>query len=286
MQRALLVIGTFIITFNVNAIQPTVFFKAKVDSSETSVVKAGEVINGSFTYEQSTQLNGGSGYWYFDNSLGSNITLNLPNGVILKTFDNVDNKVDIHGKVRGNIFSTTLRSNSNSITNNLMAGMIELSFDEYGDFSFDSKLRDSWFSVKEFNSSKLTTHINNSKVTASIIEISNSLPARNIITDAYSDNNTISENGGRLYFVRDITNTSNNEIEIRRWEYVTLPDGTIYNKDRPIKVTLSPQQKDVQNSAYYTVPEYWPSGAYTYHLNSMEIPGGQVSHISFSFNKE
>ena len=167
---------------------------------------------------------------------------------------------------------------------NLMFGK---QVDVYPDFTLRTEWDDhlSTFLVKDFN-----VNIDGMNVKSEITEIS-SAPESPVTVDVATYSDPISPLGGTLYFIRDVINTAPNLIEIKRWAYITWPDGTHYNHNSPKKVILDPMDQDIQTSAYFNVPSYWPSGTYEYHLNSIVVKGGldeegTVSHDSFTFIKD
>jgi len=281
------------LTLYANAEVVTVDFKSTVNSSSNPSVLIGETIDISLTYDTTATYDGIN--FYFDTSTGSNITATFENGLVVNTNPAAINKLDIYSysfEVSPGNYNYDNNFHSYDVVTNTTATAMNLDLILSNQVNVDPNngLRTTWdddistFAVKEFN-----LFIDGFWIQSTITEISTA-PESPVTVEATTYSAPISALGGRLYFIRDVNNTSNVAVEIKRWAYIVWPDGTQYNRDRPGKVVLAPLGQTIQTSAYFTVPSYWPAGTYEYHLNSIIVQdgfggAGAVSHDSFTFTK-
>lgn len=287
-------IALSMITFFANAEVVTVGFKSTVSYSDNPSILIGETIDISLTYDTAAAFDGGN--MYFDTSAGSNITATFVNGLVINTNPAAVNKIDMYSyswEVAPGLYSYDTNFHSIDLVSNTAATAmnIDLILSNQVSTNPNNALRTTWdddistYTMKEFN-----VYIDGFWVQSTITEISTA-PESPVTVEATTYSAPISSYGGRLYFIRDVINTSNNMVEIKRWAYITWPDGTHYNRDSPKKFILDPMERNIQTSAYFTVPSYWPAGTYEYHLNSIIVQDGQgnegvVSQDSFIFIKE
>ncbi|KGJ86466.1 hypothetical protein [Colwellia psychrerythraea] len=287
-------IALSMITFFANAEIVTVGFKSTVSYSDNPDISVGETIDISLTYDTASAFDGGN--IYFDISPGSNITATFENGLVVNTNPAAPNKIDMYSysyEVAPATFNYDTNFHSYDAVSNTAATVMnmDLLLSNVVSTNPNNALRVTWdddvsaFSIKDFN-----VMIDGLFVQSTITEISTA-PESPVTVEATTYSAPISSYGGRLYFIRDVINTSTNTVEIKRWAYITWPDGTHYNRDSPKKFILDPMEQNIQTSAYFTVPSYWPAGTYEYHLNSIVVQDGQgnegtVSQDSFMFTKE
>jgi len=294
MMMKVFAIALLMTTLNAYAEVVTVGFKATVGYSDNPGISIGETIDISLTYDTDSPYDGGN--MYFDTSAGSNITATFQNGLVVNTNPAAVNKIDMFSysfETMPGIYNYDTNFHSYDAVSNTAATVMnmDLVFSNEVTTNPNNALRTVWdedastYLIKDFN-----VMIDGLFVQSTITEISTA-PESPVTVEATTYSAPISAFGGRLYFIRDVQNTSSNTVEIKRWAYITWPNGTQYNRDSPKKIILNPMEQDIQTSAYFTVPSYWPAGTYEYHLNSIVVQDGQgnegaVSHNSFTFVKE
>lgn len=286
---------------SVNAEVITVNFKSVVDDGYNSPILLGETINISLTYDTSTSFDG---MYYFDTSTSSNITATFENGLVIESnpSSNIAAKVEIENHspriaINPDIYTHYTQFNSPDAVSNVDSLMHSLvlivanpvNTEQYGilrtSAGWDENV--SKYTQKEFN-----FYSANSWVGSTITEIS-VIPASPITVEVTTSSHPaiIPTLGGSLSFNSDIENTSSNDVEIKHWAYITWPNGRHYNLDTPQGITLNSNQ-NIQPSASFTLPPYWPAGTYKYHLNSIVVEDnglgkkGVISKDSFTFIKE
>ena len=273
--------------------QITVNYKATIDTSNHPTILLNEVVEGTITYETETPL--ASPDWYYDTSPGSMITATFANGLVVNTDPNAINRVDMYMHSTGNgpePFDYTTNFHSNEVITNSAstASSLAIMLSAFVNYDPQGAIRTSWDDdLSTFHLKYMEVNVDGHFILATITEFSTG-PQSPVTVEATTYADPISAYGGRLYFVRDVENTSDARVEIKRWAYIVWPDGTHYNRDRPTKVVLDPMERDIQTSAYYTIPSYWPAGEYTYYLNSIVVDDvngsvGAVTTDSFTFTK-
>lgn len=283
----LLVVFLSCAVFGINAEQLTVNFKASVTYSDSPDVQLEDIISGSFTYELTTSIDGNL---YQDETPGSNITVELPNNVIYSTDPESEFKVLLYidsTEVSPGEYSyhSDVESNTMVSSDGLESGLAYLFLAETINENLGSQLRSEWqVNIDNLTENYFVLVTNSVNIQATFIEIS-TIPDSPVTVDTYSHSNPISSSGGRLYFVRDVTNTSDETQEIKRWANITWADGTQYSRNRPTRIILNPLEQSVQTSSYFDVPAYWPAGEYTYNIYTITVSGGLVSSDSFTFTK-
>ncbi|MCL1125553.1 RbmA family biofilm matrix protein, partial [Shewanella surugensis] len=100
------------------------------------------------------------------------------------------------------------------------------------------------------------------------------------------DGEPIHNDGGRLYFSRSIMNDTAETQIINKWAYITFPNGFIYNREKVKTMTLASEEEAYTANAYFDIPAHWPSGEYTYQVNTMTVPNVEQSSDKFIFTKD
>ena len=96
----------------------------------------------------------------------------------------------------------------------------------------------------------------------------------------------VTASGGTVPFDRSITNTSSTSVELRVYDYLVFPDGSIYNRSNAKNVTLGAGNSYSQTSTYVSVPSEFKFGEYQYVYAAYDKSNGEVSTGSFTFTKE
>lgn len=274
----------------------TVNFKSTVSISMHTSIFAGEKVDISLTYDTDATYDGMNNY--YDTSTGSNITATFESGLIVKTNPDALNKLDIFCtsvevipglyEWKNHFYSYDAISNSTGSVTTLNLGFgTDVPVNQY------SRLRTEWNEdISTFGIRALDIFIDGMWIHADItdMEYTPTVPESPVTVQVTTSSDPISSLGGKLYFTRDIQNTTDNTVKIKRWAYITWPDGTHYNHNRPKKLILDPMEQKIQTSAHFKVPAYWPAGTYEYQLNSIVVQGidgkeGAVSKDTFTFTK-
>ncbi len=110
----------------------------------------------------------------------------------------------------------------------------------------------------------------------------------NITVVSTSDNAqpTVAATGGTVPFDRSITNTGSTNAELRIYDYLVFPDGSIYNRSNAKNITVAAGNSYSQTSTYVSVPSEFKYGEYQYVYAAYDKSNGEVTTGSFPFFKE
>jgi hypothetical protein len=291
-------IALTVVALPTNAEVITVNFKSVVDwTSKPNIAVVGETIDISLTYDTSTSFDG---MFYFDQSEGSTITATFQDGFVLKTNPSALNKVEMNHvcpriAVNPDIYTYSTVFMSNDSISNVSPSTQNYSLALEVDSTVDVDLwyvlrnRATWDSdISNYSRKSFNIYASDGWIQSTITDISVA-PASPITVKATTSSAPISALGGSLNVSSDVENTSLHTVKTKRWAYIIWPDGTHYNHNAPVEITLDSMVPDIQTSNSFIVPPYWPAGTYEYQLNTIVEDGdykGAVSHGSFSFIKQ
>ncbi|WP_018690969.1 RCC1 domain-containing protein [Algicola sagamiensis] len=92
--------------------------------------------------------------------------------------------------------------------------------------------------------------------------------------------------GGLLDYNQSIQNTGADTIELETYSYFTFPDGKVYMPLPPTVISLDAGQSYEKSGQQLNIPESFPAGDFTYHLNTYNQTTSEIKTAAFSFQKK
>ncbi|WP_298769594.1 hypothetical protein [uncultured Shewanella sp.] len=92
--------------------------------------------------------------------------------------------------------------------------------------------------------------------------------------------------GGNLEFDLKIKNEFTEDKDISYFNYLIFPDGKHYNIDAPLDLTLMEGEQFESPNHAFNIPNWFPSGNYTYRFSMQDKSTGKLYLEEFIFNKE
>ncbi len=98
-------------------------------------------------------------------------------------------------------------------------------------------------------------------------------------------NPSVTSNGGDISFIRTIVNPDNESFELKTYDYLILPNKTIYSLHTIDSTMIEATATLTQADAYITVPALLPTGTYEYVYSVYNKSTGEITSESFLFTK-
>lgn len=297
---------TFIDTQAAEAPEPAsspfnVTFKAKVIESQDPTVNVDEVIEGVLSYnlEFTDDYNlanpflGGSGggmpnhYMVYDETTGSQIKANLPNGLTFRTsysalpFLTLDSQITDHnnGIYQREASFTSGRSMSN-LANIHMGMYFKETLSELPNI-----LKTDW--SKSLNDyAEFCLGVNGQYIVAELTELALDIQEKPpaIVLNSSLSLSELPSQGGELTINSNIINNIELSMSLKHSQYIIMLGEHQYPITLPTAHTLTDFQTHLMINTF-TVSASWPAGTYIHHITTIAVEDGQVFSKSTSFTK-
>ncbi len=110
-------------------------------------------------------------------------------------------------------------------------------------------------------------------------------PTPAISLNSSSDINSVPASGGSMVLTHTITNLVDLTFAIEHWQYIQMPDGTVFPVSLMQSQSLTPLSQQTFSHTF-TVPAHWPSGQYSYFIGGIIPDTGNTQNASVIFIKE
>jgi len=279
----------------------TTYFQAKVLSSNSPHAIVDEIIEGSLSYAIPQDNSFQAMFSATDVVPGSEIKATLANGMTVKTAYSANPFLSLNSYAidhqNGNYQrQMNFSSHQNTLFNNgfesgwPMVNSIDLSFDE----NFTQAplaVKTEWSAnLTDYNNAEFHLMIDGQDIIAQVITLSTNQeqtvpePVPEVSLNVALVTNSVPSEGGDLQISASINNVTELAFEVKQWHYISMPNGIQFPISLPTSMQLVALENN-QNSTSFSIPSYWSSGNYTYHVVTLTVGNGDIAQSSTSFVK-